>query len=193
MQALYQEFGKPQTPALAPAKPYSLKDLQRVLGVVSKDTAFAGGFFRRYVNGREMPRFAENLQVMGLTIVPVKALAAALPRQVEFVDGRCLLSRNTTIGSGLYKAGIDRGDQIVTLDGVKIVDMETLEGLMRKHSPADLVPVRVRSRAGQERSVQVVLTEDTNVLVTPMESVEKMTATENQKIARAAWLASTAK
>ncbi|TDN37872.1 M61 family peptidase [Hymenobacter sp. UV11] len=194
MQAMWQEFGKTQTPAFAPAKAFTVKDLQRVLGTVAKDTAFAGSFFRRYVYGHEAPRFSENLATMGLAVVPVKALAAALPRQVEFdEEGRCILNRNTTIGSGLYKAGIDRGDQIVTLDGEKITDMATLEGIMRRHTPADLVPVRVRNRAGQERNVQVVLTEDTNVQVQAMESVEKMTATPAQKDNRAAWLASAAK
>jgi len=194
MQAMWQEFGKNQTPALAPAKTFKVADLQRVLGTVAKDTAFAGSFFRRYVYGHEATRFTENLATMGLAVVPVKAMAAALPRQVEFdEEGRCILSRNTTIGSGLYKAGIDRGDQIVTLDGEKITDMATLEGIMRKHTPADLVPVKVRNRAGQERSVQVVLTEDTNVQVQPMEEVEKMTATPGQKENRASWLASAAK
>jgi predicted metalloprotease with PDZ domain len=194
MQAMWQEFGKPQTASLAPAKPYTVADLQRVLGTVAKDTAFAGTFFRRYIYGHDAPRFSENLGTMGLAVVPVKALAAALPRQVEFdEEGRCILSRNTTIGSGLYKAGIDRGDQIVTLDGEKIDNMTTLEAIMRRHTPADLVPVRVRSRAGVERNVQVVLTEDTNVQVQPMESVEKMTATTAQKEQRAAWLASAAK
>ena len=193
MQALWQEYGKPQTPGFAPAKPYMLPDLQRVLGVVAKDTAFAGTFFRRYVYGHDAPRFAENLALAGLAVIPTKALAAALPRQVEFTeDGRCLLARNTTLGSGLYKAGIDRGDEIMTLDGVKISDLATLEGVMRKHTPADLVPVRVRSRAGVERTTQVVLTEDTNVQVQPMESVEKMSATQAQKDLRAAWLASAA-
>jgi len=193
MQALWQEFGKPQTPGLAPAKPYTLPDLQRVLGTVAKDTAFAGTFFRRYIYGHETPRFAENLALAGLAVVPTKVLAAALPRQVEFTeDGRCILSRNTTMGSGLYKAGIDRGDEIMTLDGVKITDMATLEGVMRRHTPADLVPVRVRNRAGVERTTQVVLTEDSNVQVQPMESVEKMTATQAQKDMRAAWLASAA-
>ena len=85
----------------------------------------------------------------------------------------------------MYKAGIDRGDQIVTLDGEKIDNMATLEGIMRRHTPADLVPVRVRNRAGQERNVQVVLTEDTNVQVQAMEDVEKMTATPAQKESRA--------
>jgi predicted metalloprotease with PDZ domain len=193
MQALWQEFGKPQTPAFAPAKPYTLPDLQRVLGTVAKDTAFAGTFFRRYIYGHEAPRFAENLALAGLAVIPNKVLAAALPRQVEFTeDGRCILARNTTMGSGLYKAGIDRGDEIMTLDGVKITDMATLEGVMRRHTPADLVPVRVRSRAGVERTTQVVLTEDTNVQVQPMENVEKMTATQAQKDLRAAWLASAA-
>ncbi len=193
MQALWQEFGKPQTPAFAPAKPYTLPDLQRVLGTVAKDTAFAGTFFRRYIYGHEAPRFAENLALAGLAVIPNKVLAAALPRQVEFTeDGRCILSRNTTMGSGLYKAGIDRGDEIMTLDGVKITDLATLEGVMRRHTPADLVPVRVRSRAGVERTTQVVLTEDTNVQVQPMENVEKMTATQAQKDLRAAWLASAA-
>ena len=194
MQAMWQEFGKAQTPALAPAKAYTVADLQRVLGTVAKDTAFAGTFFRRYIYGHDAPRFGENLGTVGLAVVPVKALAAALPRQVEFdEEGRCLLSRNTTIGSGLYKAGIDRGDQIVMLDGEKIDNMTTLETIMRRHTPADLVPVRVRNRAGQERLVQVVLTEDTNVQVQPMEGVEKMTATPAQKDQRAAWLASAAK
>jgi predicted metalloprotease with PDZ domain len=193
MQALWQEFGKPQTPSLAPAKPYTLPDLQRVLGTVAKDTAFAGTFFRRYIYGRDTPRFAENLALAGLAVVPTKVLAAALPRQVEFTeDGRCILARNTTMGSGLYKAGIDRGDEIMTLDGVKITDMATLEGVMRRHTPADLVPVRVRNRAGVERTTQVVLTEDSNVQVQPMEGVEKMTATQAQKDMRAAWLASAA-
>jgi predicted metalloprotease with PDZ domain len=193
MQALWQEFGKPQTPAFAPAKPYTLPDLQRVLGTVAKDTAFAGTFFRRYIYGREAPRFAENLALAGLAVVPTRVLGAALPKQVEFdEEGRCILSRNTTMGSGLYKAGIDRGDQIVMLDGEKISDMATLEAIMRRHTPADLVPVRVRNRAGVERTTQVVLTEDPNVQVQPMENVEKMTATQAQKDMRAAWLASAA-
>jgi hypothetical protein len=73
-----------------------------------------------------------------------------------------------------------------------VTDMATLEAIMRRHTPADLVPVKVRTRAGTERTTQVVLTEDPNVQVQPMEGVEKMTATAAQKDLRAAWLASAA-
>ena len=117
MQAMWQQYGKKQA-GYAPANPYTLRDLQRVLGEVSKDTVFASRFFRQYVYGREQPRFSENLLVAGLAVIPTRALGAALPSQVEFDDeGRCLVAYNTQIGSGLYKAGIDRGDQLVVLDG----------------------------------------------------------------------------
>jgi len=120
MQAMWLQYGKKQA-NYAPATPYTVKDLQRVLGEVSKDTVFANRFFRQYVYGREQPRFSENLMVAGLAVIPTRALGAALPNQVEFNDeGRCLVAYNTQIGSGLYKAGIDRGDQIVVLDGKEI-------------------------------------------------------------------------
>jgi predicted metalloprotease with PDZ domain len=189
MQAMWQQFGKQEN--YAPAKPYTLKDLQRVLGEVAKDTTFSGRFFRQYIYGREQPRFAESLLPAGLAVVPTRALGAALPRQVEFDDeGRCIVAVNTTIGSGLYKAGIDRGDQIVILDGKEIRTAGELDAVMRKHSPSDLVLVKIKTRGGVEKTVQLVLTEDPNVQVQPVESVEKMVLGPKQKELRDAWLAS---
>ena len=163
------------------------------VGEVSKDTVFASRFFRQYVYGREQPRFSENLVVAGLAVIPTRALGAALPNQVEFDDeGRCLVAYNTQIGSGLYKAGIDRGDQIVVLDGKEIKSAGDLDGVLRKHSPSDVVFVKVKTRGGVEKTTQLILAEDPNVQVKPMESVEKMVYTPAQKVLREAWLASQA-
>src|SRR6476661_612388 len=193
MQALWKEFGKDQQ-GYAPAKPYTVKDLQRVLGEVAKDTVFAGRFFRQYVYGREQPRFSESLLFAGLAVIPTRVLGAALPRQVEFDDyGRCIVAYNTTIGSGLYKAGIDRGDQIMVLDGKEIKSAGDLDATLRKHSPSDLVLVKIKTRGGVEKTVQLVLTEDPNVQVQPVEAVEKMVLSPNQKALREAWLASQVK
>jgi predicted metalloprotease with PDZ domain len=193
MQALWQQFGQKQE-NYAPAKPYTLKDLQRVLGEVSKDTTFAGRFFRQYIYGREQPRFSESLLLAGLAVIPTRALGAALPKQVEFDDeGRCIVAYNTTIGSGLYKAGIDRGDQIMILDGKEIKSAGDLDATLRKHSPSDLVLVKIKTRGGVEKTVQLVLTEDPNVQVQPVEAVEKMTLSPAQKTLREAWLASQVK
>ena len=192
MQALWKEFGKNQV-NYAPATPYTLNDLRRVLGEVSRDTAFAGRFFRQYVVGRDQPRFAEVLLPAGLVVLPSHALGAALPRQVEFDDeGHCLVAVNTTIGSGLYKAGIDRGDWIEVLDNKEIKSSNELQAVMRKHSPSDIVMAKVKSRGGIERTVQLVLTEDPNVLAQPIENVEKMVLDPKQKELRNAWLSSQA-
>ena len=192
MQALWQQYGKKQS-NYAPTNPYTVKDLQRVVGEVSKDTVFANRFFRQFVYGREQPRFSENLLVAGLAVIPTRALGAALPSQVEFdEEGRCLVAFNTQIGSGLYKAGIDRGDQIVVLDGKDLKSTGDLDGVLHKHSPSDVVFVKIKTRGGIERTTQLILAEDPNVQVKPVEAVDKMVYSPNQKTLREAWLASQA-
>ncbi len=189
MQAMWQQFGSKQA-NYAPAAPYTTRDLQRVLGEVSKDTVFANRFFRQYVYGRETPRFAENLLVAGMAVIPTRALGAALPNQVEFdVEGRCIVAYNTQIGSGLYKAGIDRGDQIVVLDGKELHSRGDMDGVLHKHSPSDVVFVKVKTRGGVERTTQLILAEDPTVQVKPVEAVEKMVLSPAQKTLRDAWLA----
>ena len=191
MRAMWQQFGKNQKD-YAPAKPYTIADFQRVLGEVARDTMFAGRFVRQHITGREAPRFSENLLTAGLVVKPTRVLGAALPRQVRFENGQCIVANATQINSGLYRAGLDRGDVLLTLDGVSLTDAGTLDGLMRKHSPADLVLVKVRTRGGVERTAQLVLTEDPNVEVVPGEMVQSFTLTQPQKDVRANWLASRA-
>ena len=192
MQAMWQQYGKKQA-GYAPARPYTVKDLQRVLGEVSKDTAFANRFFRQYVYGHEAPRFSESLLTAGLAVVPAQASGSALPQQVAFdEEGRCLVAYNTRMGSGLYKAGIDRGDQIVELDGKELKNASDLDGVLRKHSPNDVVAVKVKTRGGVEKTAQLILADDPTVQVRPVETVEKMGYSPNQKTLREAWLASQA-
>lgn len=192
MQAMWQQYGKKQE-NYAPARSYTVKDFQRVVGEVSKDTVFTNRFFRLYIYGHEQPRFAENLLVAGLAVLPTRVLGAAITRQVEFDDdGRCIVSTNTQIGSGLYKAGIDRGDQIVVLDGKELKSSGDLDEVLRKHSPSDVVFVKVKTRGGVERTTQLILGEDPNVGVKPVEAVEKMVLSPQQKALRESWLASQA-
>jgi predicted metalloprotease with PDZ domain len=66
MRALWQEFGRPQTAALAPVRGYTLADAERVLSTVSGDPAFAREFFARYVIGSELPDFPVLLARAGV-------------------------------------------------------------------------------------------------------------------------------
>ena len=188
MRALWQQYGQKQA-NYAPARPYTLPDLQRVLGETAHDTAFAGRFFRQYVYGHELPRFAEGLQAAGLAMVPTRALTS-LARQVEFDgQGRGIVAENTLIGSGLYKAGIDRGDQLVMLDDKALKGPADLAEVLRRHAPNDLVMAQVRTRGGIDRTLQLVLTEEPNVRIQPLEEGPAKAVAPAQQALRDAWLA----
>src|SRR3989337_319512 len=49
MRALWLNYGRHQSKALAPERPYTMNDLRNELGKLAKDTAFANEFFRRYI------------------------------------------------------------------------------------------------------------------------------------------------
>lgn len=192
MQALWQQYGKPQQ-QYAPARPYTVPDLQRVLGEVSNDTAFANCFFRQYVYGCEQPRFREVLLGAGLALLPVHGQGAALLREVAFDEaGRCLVAGNTRIGSDLYNAGLDRGDHLMVLDNKALKSAADLYSVLRQHAPGAVVAVKVKTRGGVERTVQLALADDPSVQVKPVESIKKMDYSPTQKALREAWLASRA-
>jgi len=52
--------------------------------------------------------------------------------------------------------------------------------------------VKVKTRGGVEKTTQLILAEDPNVQVKPIEAVEKMVYSPAQKALRDAWLASQA-
>ncbi|MGI4885208.1 MAG: M61 family metallopeptidase [Janthinobacterium lividum] len=188
MQALWQQYGKKQA-NFAPVRPYTLPDLQRVLGEVAHDTAYAGQFFRRYVYGHEQPRFAEDLQAVGLAAVPTHQLA--LGEQVGFdPQGRCLVASNALIGSGLYKAGLDVGDQLVALDDKPLRAPADLDAVLRRHAPNQIVSAQVRTPTGAERSLQLLLNETATVQVQRTEADAKTPLAPAQQALRDAWLAS---
>ena len=192
MQVVWQEFGRPQTAALAPVRAFTLPDLQRVLGAVSKDSAFAGSFFRRYIYGHEAPPFAEALRGAGLALVSAPA-GFNLLQQVTFdAAGRCVVLRSPTSNSALYQAGLERGDQLVAFDGQALDGPQSLQKLLSQHRPTDVVAVTVRRRAGgTEATVQLPLADAPELLVQPVEQAGKATAA--QQALRTAWLASKAK
>ncbi|GAC1591533.1 MAG: M61 family metallopeptidase [Hymenobacter sp.] len=191
MQAMWRQYG--QQVNYAPVTPYTVRDLQRVLGTVSGDTAFANQFFRQYVYGHELPRFRESLLGAGLALVPAPGPGPALARQVGFDEGgRCLVIDNTRIGSGLYQAGLDRGDQLVALDGQALKSPTDLLAVLRQHPPGAVLTVQVKTPGGTERTTSLPLDGEPIVQAKPVETVDKKAYSPKQKTLREAWLKSQA-
>ena len=187
MRAVWQQHGRPQQ-NFAPQRPYTLPDLQRILGEVARDTAFAGRFFRAHITGHELPNYDELLAPAGLLVRRAHPGQPTLGfAEFNFAPQGVVITGTTLLGSPLYLAGIDREDVLLKLDGKPLKDQKELSKLLSKHKPGDVVPVEVRTRAGV-RTAQVTLAEDPT-----LEVVLAPNATAEQLAFRAAWLGGKAK
>ncbi|GAB2953009.1 M61 family metallopeptidase [Hymenobacter coalescens] len=193
MRLVWQQHGKAQRD-YAPERPYTVPDLQRLLGQVSGDTAFAGQFFRQHIYHAQVPHdYAALLAPAGLLVRPARPNVPTLgaPGQVAFTGGRFVISYNTPVGTPLYQAGLDRDDEILKLDGKELKKDKDLAKLLQKRKVGDVATVEVRSR-GQLRTVQVPLTASPVLEVLPAEQAGQQ-PTPEQLAFRAAWLGPKAK
>jgi predicted metalloprotease with PDZ domain len=190
MRAVWREFGRPQTAALAPARPYTMADLRRVLGEVTRDTAFAADFFRRYVEGREVVEYGALLANAGYLLRRSQAgrpwLGGVL-QGAEDSSGVVVSGYPVATGS-LYAAGIDRGDVIVSLNGRPTPAGDALAALMAERRPGDVVAVEFVQR-GERRTAQMTLVENPALEAVPYEDAG-MQVTPEMRAFREAWLRS---
>ncbi|SNC67174.1 Predicted metalloprotease, contains C-terminal PDZ domain [Hymenobacter gelipurpurascens] len=190
MRTLWKQHGEPQR-NYAPANPYTLADLQRVLGQVTKDTAFAGQFFRQHIFGHELPNYEALLAPAGMLVRPAKAGQASLAARLQFNPDSTATLGGTLMGSPLYAAGLDREDVVLKLDGKKPINAKELQTRLAAHKPGDVVQVEVKARDGV-RTVPVTLMEDPTLEVVTYEQAGKPVSKAQKKF-RAAWLSSKAK
>lgn len=190
MRAVWREFGRAQTPALAPARPYTVADLRRVLGEVTRDTAFADDFFRRYVEGREAVDYGALLANAGFLLRKAQAGRPWLGAQLQTAADSAGVAVNTgPLATGsLYGAGIDRGDVIVSVDGQPTRTGDALGAVMAAHRAGDAVTVEFVQR-GQRKTARMTLVENPALEAVPYEGAG-MQATPRMRAFREAWLSS---
>lgn len=182
MQALWQTYGKTE-------KPYTMADLERTLAEVTKDTAWAADFFRRQVYGSELPDYAALLAEAGLQLRKAEPGKASLgPAQFEFSKNGAKLLSGTYVTSPLYKAGLNRGDILLTLNGKKVTSEKELEKILSKLKPTHSVPITYRSsEMAPVVSTQIVLEEMPELMIERYESAGKELTPAMQQF-RQAWL-----
>ncbi|HEX6040952.1 hypothetical protein [Longimicrobium sp.] len=190
MRAVWREFGRAQTAEQAPARPYTVADLRRVLGEVTRDTAFANDFFRRYVEGREVVDFGALLANAGFLLRKSQAGRPVLAVQLEDAEGGVMVAGYPLVFSSFYAAGIDKGDLIVSMGGRPTPSTEALRAVISEHAAGDVVPVEFIGRGGR-RTVQMTLTENPSMEAVTYESAG-MQVTPRMRAFREAWLRSLA-
>ncbi|QCR23245.1 M61 family metallopeptidase [Pontibacter sp. SGAir0037] len=182
MQALWRKYGKPE-------KPYSMADLEETLGEVSGNKAWAASFFKNSVHGSELPDFAPLLAQAGLVLRKANpgkpSLGTAYFEYAKDSTGATLLN-GAVIGSPIYKAGLEGGDVLLTLDGKKLTDTKTFDAILAAHKPGETIPVTFE-RYGETRNASIVLEENPNLEVVLFEDAGQKVTSKVKKF-REEWL-----
>lgn len=186
MRAMWRQYGRSETP-------YTLDDLEQVLGEVTDSTAFAESFFEQYIYGSEMVDLEPLLARAGFVLEKENAGAAVIRfgnTGIDFERGQAVITSNTTVGSPLYRAGLDRGDTIQRLGGQSLNNGRMLQRLLAGHQPGDSLSISYRS-LGEAYTGTVVLAEDPTLRLVPYEDVGRELTPAMQAF-RSAWLGSRA-
>lgn len=185
MRAMWVRYGKTETA-------YTLDDVRVTLGQVSRDTAFANDYFRRYITGREVPDYADLFASVGFLFRPAQPGSAWIgAATLTPSPGGLVVSDATLIGQPLYGAGIERGDTILTLGGRSIKSSLEVDSIVASHRPGQSLEVTLHSRGGVPVTATLVLAENPGMELVSAESAGAAVtpgALENRR----RWLASRA-
>ncbi|MSR36516.1 MAG: PDZ domain-containing protein [Gemmatimonadetes bacterium] len=172
--------------------PFTVDDLERELGELTKDPAFASDFFARYVRGREVPDMAPLLARAGIRLHPANAGMPIVTRaRLALIEGGLLVDGPTIVGDPLYQAGLDRGDVVTRVGGARIDTVGALERGLEGKRPGDVVEVEWQGRGASHRA-HVTLAESPTLTATPEEILAGGRLGDAERAFRTRWLRSRA-
>jgi len=180
MRRIWEVHGKTE-------KPYSSDDLRDALAHVTGDNDFAEDFFARYISGQELPDFVALLDKAGLIYqLANEGAASAGPVEFEFDGKAAIIQENTIIATSLYIAGLDRGDQVLAIDRLKIHSQEQWDAALERYEPGDVATIHYIQRE-IERSAELTFAEDNTMELVTYESDDRKPS-RSQRTFRTNWL-----
>lgn len=187
MRAVWDKYGKTEIS-------YSISDLQQTLAEVTDSTEFAETFFNRHIrNGRHVD-LKPLLEQAGFVLQKAHSGEAVISfgsARIDYEEGEATISTNTRVGSPLYKAGLDVGDTIRTLNGQAISNARDMQQIVASHEPGDELDITYTS-LGDDYEGTVMLAENPELEVLTYEQAGK-TLTDEVEAFRQDWLGSKVK
>ena len=184
MRRMYSDFylKSPNSSYYLRGRGYTPEDLERVATEVA-GVSFSD-FFRRYVNDVEILPYDEAFGYMGLKVIrSVAREPYSAGITLDWEDTESLRIGSVRSNSPAEDAGLQDGDEILTMEGKKIRRENFLVNLS-KHKQGDRIPVTVK-RNRQSINTMIVLGPPERFDYRIEESSD---ATPEQKALRMSWL-----
>lgn len=161
--------------------PYTLEDLKSILGEYTT-MEFAESFFSNYIFDSKLPDFNSLLASFGIEISIANPARPTLGAKITPQGDGWHIASNPIDGSGLYKAGLSKGDLILSINGQSVTEELGDEDFLKNFKPGETVDM-VYSRFGKTRKKQVTLGSDPSFRTELMTEIDKKT-----RVRRDAWL-----
>jgi predicted metalloprotease with PDZ domain len=180
MRKAWELYGKP-------FKPYTIDDLKGVLATATNDSEFANSFFERYILGHEVVDYEKLLANAGMILRNARRDKAWLGNAaMRYDDGKAVISAPTTMGTPYYRAGLDRSDRIIRIDGMAITSAKDIDSVLSKHKPGESTTIDFEQR-GSMKSASVVFAANSQLEVVRNEQAS-LPVTDEMVSFREQWL-----
>ncbi len=189
MRMLWREFGRHQSARFAPERTYTTADLRTALGRLTKDTAFANDFFRRYIEGNEVPDYVPLFAQAGFLMRADSIIPPALGGVLESGPAGVRVVSRVSSGS-LYAAGLDSGDVIRVIEGLPVTEADSVIAVVGRGRIGDTLRLGVVQR-GTRATIPMILAGTPRYTVTTYERAG-IPVTGAMKRFRQEWLGSKA-
>lgn len=175
MKYVWEKQGKTEIP-------YTVRDLQARMAEYAGES-FANEFFGKYILDSQMPDYASLFKKMGVTYTNRAEGRASIGGNIRNQRGGWQLTGNATVGSPIYKAGIESEDVILSLAGTVLTDDSNINEIIAAHKPGDTIEIKYRKIWGEEKTSKLTL-EEAQAWSTGMDA----NADAKAKARREAWL-----
>lgn len=162
MKLVWKKHGKKE-------KPYTVEDLHALLKDYAGE-AFGDYFFQNYIYKSNMPAMQRLFESVGVSLSQDASKASF---GVSVINGA--ITQNTTIGTAAYKAGLEKGDTIITVNNTNVTQENSFEDIISKSSPNDVLNITYE-RYGISKEAMVTLQQD------PSYTIELDTTVSNKKV-----------
>jgi predicted metalloprotease with PDZ domain len=190
MRLSWREFGRHQSADFAPTRTYTTADLRITLGQLTKDTAFANNFFRRYIEGSEVPDYTSLLAQAGFLLRAASVTSPALGGVLQSDSAGVRIVSRISSGS-LYAAGLDSGDVIRVIEGIPVTEADSVVAVVGRGRIGDTLRLGVTRRAGRA-TIPMILTGSPQYTISTYEKAG-MPVSNAMKRFKQAWLGSKAR
>ena len=151
MKLVWQKHGKPEIP-------YTVRDLQALLAEYAGE-AFANDFFGKHIFDSQLPDYKALLAGVGVNFTNLKEGYASLGGSLRNQRAGWQLTSNARIGSAIYKAGVEREDVILSIDGTPLHNDTQIEALLANYEPGQEVEIVFKKLWGEEKKARLVFDE----------------------------------